>query len=150
MIDYKKGNIFSLTKNIKKSIIIPHVCNNIGAWGAGFVLAISKEWNQPEEIFRSKKSSLGEVQFIEVNKTITIANMIAQHGIRINNGIPPIRYEALDTCLKLVAKKAIETGAEIHAPKFGAGLAGGDWLRIEKLIKENLTNQNISVTIYQL
>ena len=29
--------------------VIAHVCNNIGAWGAGFVLAVSARWPQPEQ-----------------------------------------------------------------------------------------------------
>lgn len=32
--------------------IIAHVCNDIGAWGAGFVLAISRRWPQPEAEYR--------------------------------------------------------------------------------------------------
>ncbi|RKW18275.1 MAG: Appr-1-p processing protein, partial [Capnocytophaga sp.] len=29
------------------NIIIPHICNDIGAWGKGFVLALSKRWKAP-------------------------------------------------------------------------------------------------------
>ena len=31
------------------NMIIPHICNDIGGWGAGFVLAISKRWKLPEQ-----------------------------------------------------------------------------------------------------
>ena len=27
--------------------IIAHICNDVGAWGKGFVLALSKRWNTP-------------------------------------------------------------------------------------------------------
>nr|WP_218025660.1 hypothetical protein [Capsulimonas corticalis] len=33
--------------------IIVHVCNDIGAWGKGFVMAISKRWKQPEKEARA-------------------------------------------------------------------------------------------------
>lgn len=33
--------------------IIAHVCNDIGAWGKGFVLALSRRWKQPEQDFRA-------------------------------------------------------------------------------------------------
>ena len=28
--------------------IIAHVCNDVGLWGKGFVLAVSKRWKFPE------------------------------------------------------------------------------------------------------
>ncbi|MBM7418211.1 MULTISPECIES: hypothetical protein [Chryseobacterium] len=28
--------------------IITHICNDIGGWGKGFVLAISNRWKNPE------------------------------------------------------------------------------------------------------
>jgi hypothetical protein len=37
----------------KGNKIIVHVCNDIGGWGKGFVLAISKRWKQPEQQYRA-------------------------------------------------------------------------------------------------
>lgn len=49
--------------------IIVHVCNDIGAWGKGFVMAISKRWKTPEENYKRWYASkeffcLGEVQLV--------------------------------------------------------------------------------------
>jgi hypothetical protein len=33
--------------------IICHICNDIGGWGKGFVLAISRRWEQPEAEYRA-------------------------------------------------------------------------------------------------
>ena len=38
----------------------------------------------------------------------------------------------------------------VVGPKFGAGIAGGDWNIIEQLIIKNLINDDIPVTIYTL
>jgi len=53
--------------------MIVHVCNNIGAWGKGFVMALSKRWPEPQSQYmgwyRERKSNdfgLGEVQFAQV------------------------------------------------------------------------------------
>ena len=59
--------------------IIVHVCNDIGGWGKGFVMAISKRWKEPEkkyrEWFKAKIDfSLGEVQFVKVEDDLWIAN----------------------------------------------------------------------------
>ncbi|WP_228098667.1 hypothetical protein [Pedobacter sp. MC2016-24] len=40
--------------------IIVHVCNDIGGWGKGFVMAISKRWKEPEKRYREwSKSKTG-------------------------------------------------------------------------------------------
>jgi O-acetyl-ADP-ribose deacetylase (regulator of RNase III) len=32
--------------------IIVHICNDIGGWGKGFVMAVSKRWPEPEKQYR--------------------------------------------------------------------------------------------------
>lgn len=135
--------------------IIPHICNSVGAWGSGFVIAISKMWVEPEKEYRAwyksgDKFALGSTQFVKVEDDIVIANMIGQHGIGFDRVTmePPIRYDSLRSCLIAVRKLAIKHKASIHAPKFGAGLAGGDWNIIEQIIIEELCSYDIDVTIY--
>lgn len=36
----------------KGNKIITHVCNDLGGWGKGFVVAISKRWPEPEIEYR--------------------------------------------------------------------------------------------------
>jgi len=131
--------------------IIPHICNDKGGWGAGFVLALSKKWAKPEQVYRScpvPNLILGNVQYINVEDDIIVANMIAQHGYRYNkNGKPPIRYGALTDALRKINKMAVEQNATLHMPRIGAGLAGGDWLVIEQIILENV---HVPVYIYDL
>ena len=135
--------------------LIIHVCNDIGAWGAGFVMALSKRWKSPEWYYRTwfrmkENFCLGAVQFVQVDKTLFVANMIGQSGIYSANGIPPIRYDAIDLCLQQVSGYCAQKKMTVHAPRFGAGLAGGDWTKIEQLIIKNLINNGIAVTIYDL
>jgi O-acetyl-ADP-ribose deacetylase (regulator of RNase III) len=135
--------------------LIAHICNDRGAWGKGFVLALSKRWRQPAEAFKSwfkesKGFELGAVQFVQVERDIWIANMVAQHGLKAQHGIPPIRYEALRSCLEKMAEKAEEIGATVHMPRIGCGLAGGEWSRVEPIIVETLCVKGIEVTVYDL
>ncbi len=129
--------------------IIVHVCNNIGAWGAGFVLAISKRWKAPEIAYRAKKSyHLGQVDFVRVEDNIIVANMVAQHGVGMRaDGTPPIDYGAVRACLNKVNDTAYHTGSSIHMPRIGCGLAGGDWKEIEKIISEVAS---VPVYVYDL
>jgi len=137
----------------KGNKIILHVCNDIGGWGKGFVLAISKRWQEPEKAYRKWHRDkinfkLGEVQFVKVSQYITVANMIGQRGVKTGSSGVPIRYEAVDEGLVKVAEKAIEIDASIHMPRIGCGLAGGKWEKIEPIIIENLINQGIDVFVY--
>lgn len=136
--------------------IICHVCNDIGAWGAGFVLAISKRWPLPEDAYRrwSKDSiegfppfELGQIQPIQVADDIWVCNMVAQDGIRYADE-PPIRYHALQDCLKRVATLAQNLNASIHMPRIGCGLAGGKWELVERIIGQELGE--FPVTVYDL
>ena len=136
--------------------IIVHVCNDIGGWGRGFVLSLSKRWKEPEKLYREQNNYvLGKIQMTRVENDICVVNMIAQHDIKptlVPSGkgfttVPPIRYDALKECLKTINDIAVRTNSTIHAPKFGAGLSGGKWSEIEKIIKEVVT---VDVTIYNL
>jgi O-acetyl-ADP-ribose deacetylase (regulator of RNase III) len=156
-LSYVIGDATNPQREDNKLII--HIVNDIGAWGAGFVLALSKRWKEPEETYRAeKKYVLSNVQFVKVAPDIYVANMIAQHGIKATytplipftdrvTPMPPIRYDALLICLRKVNIEALKLNATIHAPRFGAGLAGGKWSIIEKLILKAIT---VDVTIYDL
>ncbi|MCJ0874712.1 macro domain-containing protein [Streptomyces sp. AP-93] len=135
--------------------IIAHVCNDLGGWGKGFVLALSKRWSEPEAAYRAwhrgrsgNDFGLGAVQLVQVRPDTWVANMVGQHGMRTGSGGPPIRYEAVERCLALLAAHAAELGASVHMPRIGCGLAGGKWSRIEPLIRDGLCAKGIPVTVY--
>lgn len=135
--------------------ILCHICNDDGGWGKGFVIAISKRWKQPEAMYRQwfrgrneNGFALGAVQFIQVEGDLWIANMIGQHKRGITKAGPPIRYDAVATCLDHVAAKALELGASLHMPRIGCGLAGGEWSVIEKLLSEHCVRAGLSITVY--
>ena len=50
-IQYVKGDATTPQGDGHK--IIVHVCNDLGKWGKGFVLAISKRWKEPEATYRA-------------------------------------------------------------------------------------------------
>ena len=151
-IQYIKGDATS--PKISGNKIIVHVCNDIGAWGKGFVMAISKRWKKPEnqyrEWFKSKENfELGKVQFVRVEEDLWVANLIGQHKInKDENGGAPIRYNAIEEGLKSVSDFAAENNASIHMPRIGCGLAGGKWEIIEPIIFKTLCDKNIEVVVY--
>lgn len=139
------------------SKIIVHICNDVGGWGAGFVLAISARWKEPELGYRRwhrddpadmPPFDLGNVIFVDVAPNLCVANLIGQHGIRGKSSTPPIRYEAVKTGLCTIALEAAKRNASIHMPRIGCGLAGGNWEEIQMIIEQTLISAGINVTVY--
>ncbi|XXU05921.1 hypothetical protein WMF40_38440 [Sorangium sp. So ce854] len=51
VIDYRTGDATEPAGAGPR--IICHVCNDIGGWGRGFVVALSKKWPEPEARYRA-------------------------------------------------------------------------------------------------
>jgi hypothetical protein len=177
-IEYRRGDLF---KTVPDGLMddhvafVCHICNDIGAWGAGFVLALNEHYPQAKEAYlkwyRGDETNpavpleLGITQFVDVAPNVVVCNMIAQQGIGHDR---PLRYNALVSCMDHVARvmeasklcrdgksmvfdtQKVDHQPEIHAPFFGSGLAGGDWKFIEQLIIDCWSRKNIRVIIYDL
>lgn len=135
--------------------VIVHVCNDIGGWGRGFVLAISARWLQPEKEYRRWHQTggplpfaLGNAQFVNVEEGLWVGNMIGQRHINPIDDVPPVRYEAIRECLLQVAQFALDKKATVHMPRIGCGLALGTWDKIEPIIKETLIANGLDVYVY--
>jgi len=165
-IKYVEGDMFGPLKADTEpgAIILPHVCNDRGAWGAGFVVPLGKNFPSARQSYLAWEDNklrqdskypyfgLGETQFVNIDDKIFVANMVAQ----TLGGVRPLFYNHLSRCMDAVAKfvkersEAREHPARIIAPMFGSALAGGNWNIIENLICDSWLRQNIPVTIYYL
>ena len=149
-ISYTTGDATAPIGNGVKVVV--HICNDMGKWGKGFVLAVSKRWPKAEKEYRAAFArtptpALGDIQIVEVGADVYVANMIGQHGIAKDAiGNLPIRYPAVRKGLEQVAMFAQQRGASVHMPRIGCGLAGGSWEKIEPIIEESL--RGIAVTVY--
>lgn len=160
-----KADIFSSSKNIIQSknlgatVVVPHVCNNIGVFGGGFAACVRNNYPIVSTNFEllGKKTKLGYVQYITAAEDdlykhkLIFANMIAQNNIIGPNNRRPINYEALVKCMVDVRQfinSLDKDKIQIHCPKFGSGLAGGNWNFISDLIRDIWPS--IDVIIYQL
>lgn len=152
-INYIKGDATSpQAKGVK---VIAHICNDIGGWGKGFVVAISKRWKAPEVAYRKwhrarakNDFALGAIEIIQVEEYIYVANMVAQRGTKTGSKGVPIRYEAVEQCLQQLAIEAKTLNASVHMPRIGCGLAGGKWEIIEPIVNKQLIENNIETIVY--
>lgn len=142
-------------KNDGFSIVVPHVCNNVNAFGGGFTADIVKHYPIVKENYHMLgnvflKNNPGYVQFVvadsdpEYGHTLVFANMICQNGLKSLSNARPLNYFSLCKSMSLVSryiKQNFEDAkVQIHAPKFGCGLAGGNWDFISELIKDIWNN----------
>lgn len=157
MIHYVKGDATEVRGGRG---IIAHVCNNAGGWGAGFVLAISRRWSEPERRYRqwakdryeadSGVFQLGHTQFVSWEPgQIWVANMVAQDGFG-GNGRIPLQYNHLEECLLEVAAEAERAKMHVQMPRIGCGLAGGTWDKVEPLIEKAIARYKCDVYVYDL
>lgn len=131
--------------------VIIHVANDARAWGAGFVMALSRRWPQPEQTYRAATElKLGAVQLVEVEPGIVVANMVAQHGFPSSKRPCALDYDALTECLITVAEYCSDRMASVHAPRIGCGIAGGDWAKVELLLIGTFCALDVPVTVYDL
>ncbi len=134
--------------------IIVHVCNDVGGWGKGFVMAISNRWKEPEMKYREWAKSkdgfeLGEVQFVQVEDKIWVANPDwATRCEKGMDGTSPVRYEAIRKGLAKVSVFARQINASVHMPRIGCGLVGGTWDQIEPGINHELIGAGVETTVY--
>jgi O-acetyl-ADP-ribose deacetylase (regulator of RNase III) len=156
MINYVKGDATNPSGSGFK--VICHICNDIGAWGRGFVMALSKKWPQLKPEYQQfinsykvlKQNPLGQVQFIGVGNNTAVCNMIAQHGLISMDNPQPIKYFPLEKCLEQVGFYYYATNppTSIHMPRIGCGLAGGKWELIEPIIQDKLCKLGLEVFVY--
>lgn len=158
---YARERIFA--KNHGCSVIIPHVCNNMNAFGAGFAKAVASHYPIVKENYhmlgqKFLQENPGYTQFIEVlhdneyGHKLIFANMIAQNGLISEKNNRPLNYLALVKCMTSIQKyissySDSDNRIEIHCPKFGSGLSGGNWNFIVNLMEDIWYNNQIFVYV---
>ena len=143
MIKYVQGDIFNTC-----DLIIVHMVNCQGSYNAGIAKQIRKLYPLAYAEYMCKFHRFGwytgDIQYVR-DKGKVICNLAGQtfYGGNRDN----VDYEGLRMGLeKLIAW----AHAPISMPKIGAGLAGGDWGRIEKIIEETSAGFPYDITIYYL
>ena len=154
-------------------VVIPHVCNNIKKFGAGFTNSLNRTFGKgPYETYMKMdcgssnglKNFLGGISVCNIKNEgkIYVVNMIAQEGIIGALNPKPIKYWALMHCMERVKEfigglrsenpvpgiNNFSRDVVIHCPKFGSQLSAGNWSLIKELIEEIWVDSDIDVVVY--
>jgi hypothetical protein len=145
----------------RKIKIIGHVCNSLGVMGSGVAKALFDKWPQVRSKYikwskandhLGQNFELGKTQLVFVEEDVIVANIIGQLGVGPEkDGSPPVRYFALREGCNYIRRACQHYDATAHFPYLmGCDLAGGKWEEVEKIIKEELIDHNVSTYVYDL
>lgn len=154
-IQYRIGDATNPEPETGVLFCLLQVNNDIGVYGAGLSGAISARYPEVERAYRDLKEYVGgTVGFVKVEsrKDLVVCNMIAQCGVRRPGNLVPFQPDWFEKCLEKVAQHVVLESERVIciSGRLGAGLAGGNWEEIEKMLIENLYNKGIQVRIYDL
>lgn len=150
MLVYKKGDVTTAHEDI-----IAHGCNARGVMGKGVAKAIRDKWPGAYEAYKAAYDEhglhLGEVVIYQ-GDTVTVANCITQEFYRGgDDNTQYVDYDAVHKCMGALRRYCEEQDLHtIAMPKIGAGLGGGDWLRIEGIIRYEFEETDIKISVYEL
>jgi O-acetyl-ADP-ribose deacetylase (regulator of RNase III) len=139
-----EGDLVELAKQGEFDVIV-HGCNCFCTMGAGIAkqikLTFPKAYQADLKTTKGKQDKLGEISWAEVEiklQKIIVVNAYTQFDWRGKG--KKADYEAIRIAFQKIKEQF--SGKSIGYPAIGAGLAGGDWNVISKIIAEELQGEN--------
>jgi O-acetyl-ADP-ribose deacetylase (regulator of RNase III) len=166
-----EGDLIKLAKEGTFDVIT-HGCNCLSNMGAGIAPQMAKAFGVDKFQMELWGPTIGKLGCIDYetfvigqnaiwsledadNKLgepeLAVVNSYTQYryGKNHTDGVSkPLDYEALTLCMRKI--NTTFSGKHIGLPKIGAGLAGGDWNKIKKIIQTELKDMKVSVVIYKV
>jgi len=142
-----EGDLIALAEQGEFDVIV-HGCNCFTTMGAGIAKQIREKY--PDAYTADYLTEAGDYKKLG-NYTafdtgnFTIVNAYTQYGY--NPATKPVDYNAIRAVFKRIATDF--AGKRIGYPKIGAGLAGGDWNIISKIIDEELANEDHTLVVFK-
>lgn len=134
MIEYRTGNVLDVPE---RPVVLAHVVNDQGRWGAGFSGALSRRWPAARTTYRAwmkGSPTFGAVVAYQMERDVYCAHLLAQRGCP---GI--VVYSALSESLTTLSKLLdanLPLSVPVAMPRIGCGLGHGSWERVEPLIAD--------------
>lgn len=136
--------------------VIVHGCNAQGKMASGFAKTIRDRWPSAYDAYmlehRLNGLTPGNIIIVPVSPDLIVVNAITQRYYGYD-GAKYVIPEAVGECFKRVSdyvmQNEAETGRklEIHFPRIGCMLGGGEWEEIEPQILSNV-DESINTVLW--
>jgi O-acetyl-ADP-ribose deacetylase (regulator of RNase III) len=147
MIKVISGNLLDLAEEGKFDYIV-HGCNCFNAMGAGIAAQIRNRYPQAAEIDSlTKRGDINKLgNFTKTTQrysnkpgSFTIINAYTQYGVSMGEDV--FHYASLEVVLEKLVRYAMSDDMDRGFsswgfPRIGQGLAGGDAVRINKMLED--------------
>lgn len=150
-----KGDLIKLAKEGHFDVIL-HGCNCFCKMGKGIAVQIKNEF--PEAYKEDLRTQPGDPTKLGTHSaayipeySIIVINAYTQFDYRPtydNDGITRCDYDAVRKAFASVSQRFNAPNLRFGYPKIGAGLAGGDWEIISKIIDEEMLGRNHTLVEY--
>lgn len=139
---YTKGNLLT-----SEEFYIMHGCNNQGFMESGIAAQIKKKYPIVYKEYRRHHEMeglpLGSFHLVDVDPHRRVINAITQ-----TQGGIPVSYDAINKIFTDLNTVNLRPFKRIGIPKIGAGVAGGSWEIISKIIEVRAVNYDVCVYDY--
>lgn len=152
-LTYKKGCLIAALKN-REVESIAHQANCFCTMKSGIAPQIADAWPQVRKVDnltgKGDKDKLGYFTFANVPEG-KVFNVYGQYHWNRRNAGYGTSYSHLGLGIARVCDFMVDHKIQtLGVPRIGCGLAGGDWRRVEQLIKDAFKNTDIEITVYDL
>lgn len=158
-----QGDVFTVVQAFAGkpcAVGVLHVCNNVGAWGKGFVLAVNQLSPLPKQKYvedhRAGKLALGSWRIVPTHDVFHVVNIVAQKGLPSKDNPVPFSQKHFDEAISEIAgnaqrfSEANNTPFVFVAPTLGAGLARGNWGTIKSTLSQRINEAGHQLIICHL
>lgn len=149
MIRYVDGDLLKLADEGNFDVIA-HGCNCFCVMGSGIAPQIKAKY--PEAYDADCATTAGDINKLgtithTLNTKPIVVNIYSQYDTKgRREGKMDLDYNALRSGIKAMKEKF--SGKRFGLPLIGAGLAGGDWTIIEKIIEEETRGEYVTIVRY--
>jgi len=152
-MNYVDGDLIKLAQSGSFDVIV-HGCNCLSRMASGLAPQMAAAFGCDKykmELQGPNINKLGNIDYITITldngNELNVVNAYTQYSFSTFQNTTPFDYEAFTViCRKL---NTIFNGKHIGMPLIGAGLAGGDWNVIEKIIQKEIVNCKITIVNYK-
>jgi O-acetyl-ADP-ribose deacetylase (regulator of RNase III) len=144
---YITGDLIELAQRGEFDVMV-HGCNCFCRMGSGIAAKVKEvfphAWHVDQQTLCGDRDKLGTITVSKRSGPI-IVNAYTQFNYGYD-GKRYLRYKAVRSAFNLIFEKFGDK--RIGIPKIGAGLAGGDWSKISRIIDEEMEGVDLTCVEY--